>query len=369
MKVYQLHLPPFQPASGFDILQPLPLKKEPIMPNANATSRITFSTDLDAYGRHFGDVMLRWSDNANPLGYHPVPMISIKGGEGPVVLITGATHGDEFEGPSAIMRLVHQLRPEDLHGQLIAIPALNTPALSASSRVNPQDGANLNRAFPGNPDGGPTAMLAHFLETAIMPLCDAAIDLHSGGKASFFAPCALATHTADEQLYAQNLDLARAFALPLIWELGPHNDDRSVNGAAERQGIPMIATELGGGGGVDPAITNATHTGLLGCLGHLGIISNAPTGEPNPRRVEIASPDHSIYAPANGLFDRAISAGADVRAGDIAGYFHYIGEPERPSIGVNFSHDGFVLAHTCRGLVRRGEMLALVASDINADQI
>ncbi|NKB53130.1 MAG: hypothetical protein GKR97_13060 [Rhizobiaceae bacterium] len=150
------------------------------------TSRLVLDLDLKAPGKQIGDLMLRWSDNSNPLGYHPIPVISIRGGDGPVMLVTGATHGDEFEGPAAMMRLVQQLNPDELKGQVILIPALNAPALSASSRVSPLDGANLNRAFPGDPDGGPTAMIADFVETELLPLCDAAIDLHSGGKASFF---------------------------------------------------------------------------------------------------------------------------------------------------------------------------------------
>ena len=190
------------------------------MPARSSESRLQLAIDLDGPGRCIGDLMLRWSDNANPLGYHPIPIISIRGGDGPVVLIIGGTHGDEFEGPAAIMRLAQKLAPDALSGQVILIPALCAPALAAASRVSPLDGANLNRAFPGDPDGGPTAMLAHFVETVLMPRCDAVIDLHSGGMAAFFQPCALATRTADASLYGRNLDLARAFGLPLIWVLG-----------------------------------------------------------------------------------------------------------------------------------------------------
>lgn len=328
-----------------------------------AVSRLAVGIDLDRPGRSTGDLMLRWSDNTNPLGYHPIPVISLKGKPGPTVLITGAVHGDEFEGPAAIMRLAQRLDPDRLTGQVILIPALNAPALAASSRVTPLDQANLNRAFPGNPDGGPTAMIAHFVESVLMPRCDAAIDLHSGGKASFFQPCALATRSADAGLYARNLDLARAFGLPLIWRLGANNDDRSVNAAGERAGIPTIAAELGGGGGVDPAITDATERGLMRCLAHLGLLDE--TVRPATQRiVEIASPMDSLYAPGTGIFDRAVSAGQDVAKGDLAGWFHFITEPERPSIPLSAAAAGLVLAHTCRGMVQRGEMLALIARDV-----
>lgn len=327
-------------------------------------SRIAVTTDLDSPGLHFGDAMLRWSDNGNPLGYHPVPVISLKGGDGPVLLLVGGTHGDEFEGPAAILRLIHTLNHEDLRGQIIAIPALNAPALAASSRTSPLDGANLNRAFPGDADGGPTAMLAHFLETAILPRCDAAIDLHSGGKASVFQPCALPTHSADPGLAARNLDLARCFGLPLIWRLGSNNDNRSLNSAAERAGVPMIATELGGGGAVDPAITDAAEAGIRNVLHLMGILP-CSAAEVSPQRlVEIANPLDSLYATATGIYDRALAAGQDVAAGEFAGWFHHVTEPERPPQRLVLPAGGMILAHTNRGLVTRGEMLVLVVRDV-----
>ncbi len=333
------------------------------MTSPKLLSRLTLNVDLVASGKHVGDLMLRWSDNSNPLGYHPIPVISLKGAPGPTVLITGGTHGDEFEGPAAMMRLADKIDCQALTGQVILLPALNAPAFSTSSRASPLDGVNLNRAFPGDANGGPTAMIADYIERVLLPRCDGAIDLHSGGKASFFAPCALATQTSAPDLRAANLALARAFGLPLIWELGANNDNRSLNSAAERAGVPMIATELGGGGGVDPNITDVTEAGLMRCLAHLGVIGDAPTLD-QVRRVEIASGQHSIYAPGSGVFDRATSAGQDVKAGEIAGRFHFVMEPERPSISLRFAADGFVLAHTCRGNVSRGELLALVAQDV-----
>lgn len=338
------------------------------MHDRSSESRLRLAIDLDQPGLRIGDLMLRWSDNANPLGYHPIPVISIKGGEGPTVLIVGGTHGDEFEGPSAIMRLARTMSPAALSGQLIMMPALNAPAVAASSRVSPRDGGNLNRSFPRDANGGPTPMLAHFVETALLPGCDAVIDLHSGGKASFFQPCVLATRTADKDLYNRDLQLAGAFGLPFVWVLGANNDNRSINSAAERAGIPMIASELGGGGGSCPDIAAQAESGLLRCLDHLGMLDSPAARHVEQRRIEIASPLHSLYAPADGLFDRLVRAGQDVEKEETAGWLHYLSEPERPSLKLTFPDRGFVLSHTCRGMVRRGEMLALVARDVKDDR-
>ncbi len=327
-------------------------------------SAVTSTIDLSAEGRLVGDLRVKWSDNTNPLGYHPVPIISLKRGAGPVILMIGGTHGDEFEGPSALMRLVDDLSLEDITGQVIIIPGLNAPAVRLSSRVSPLDNVNLNRAFPGNPAGSISEQIAYYVETELFPMADAAVDLHSGGKASVFAACTLATRTKDADLYARNLELAKQFGLPLVWVLGGFNDSRSLNSAAERAGVPMIATELGGGGGVDPEITNKTEAGLHAIMSFTGVLAGKTTPVEKPRLVEIKSADHSLHADTEGVFDRMASAGQIVKAGQVAGRLHCVSEPKRASQTVLFPHDGYVLAHTNRGYVSRGEMLMLVVQEV-----
>ncbi|MEP4198384.1 MAG: succinylglutamate desuccinylase/aspartoacylase family protein [Aliishimia sp.] len=330
-------------------------------------SAVTPTIDLRADGRHIGDLQVRWSDNSVPLGYHPVPIINLKNGSGPVVLLIAGTHGDEFEGPSALMRLVHDLDPASLNGQIIIVPGLNAPALRESSRVSPLDDSNLNRGFPGDALGGVTSQIAYYVETELLPLADAAIDLHAGGKASFFTPCALPIRTKDPELSAQNLALAHVFGLPLVWVLGGFNDPRSLNSAAERANVPMIAAELGGGGGVDPDITDACEEGLYRILRHVGILTGDAPPRPNPRLVEIADPNDSLFSPSDGVFDRKARAGQDVKAGQVAGTLHYVSEPRRTSEVIRFTQDGMVLAHTNRGNVCKGDMLMLVVQNTSAD--
>ena len=326
-------------------------------------TRIQCSIDLDAAGRRIGDLRLKHSDNAQPLGYWPIPIAVLAGGKGPTVLLTAGVHGDEFEGPVALMKLIHGLDPARLEGRLIVLPALNAPAVGAASRVSRLDGGNLNRAFPGSRDGGPTAMIAHLVEEVLLPVCDAAIDIHSGGRASVFAHAALATRTAGEALFARNLALARAFAAPLIWVLGALNDDRSLNAAAARKGVAMIAAELGGGGAATPAAVAAADAGIARCLAHLGLIVEASPGAGPSRAVELSSPAQTLHAPRAGLFEPHFEPGEEVAAGALAATLHAIGEPERPPLDLSFPISGVVLARGNRGLVERGEMLALIARD------
>jgi predicted deacylase len=294
-------------------------------------SRIRASIDLQQSGRQVGDLQLKWSDNRQPLGCYPVPIFCLANGDGPTVLLSGGVHGDEFEGPAALMRLAQNLSLERIRGRVIVLPVLNAPAVLASSRVSPLDQLNMNRAFPGDADGSPTRMLAHYVETVLLPQCDAAIDLHSGGKATRFAACALTQANSDSVTDEPNLALAKAFGAPYIWLAGKHNDDRSLNAAAQRQGVAMIAVELGGGGGCDPAMTQLAESGLMRCLAHLGVIQESihPPAV-GPVMLSLSSPEQNFMASASGLFDRDFSIGDEVKAGQAAGWLHFIGEP--PSV-------------------------------------
>ena len=325
-------------------------------------SRLRLTLDLAAPGHHTGDLLLPWSDNANPLGRYAVPVITIADGAGPTVLVLGGVHGDEYEGPAAIMRLARDLRAEDVAGRLILMPTANGPAFGASLRCSPLDGGNLNRAFPGDADGTPTAMIADWLQRHLIPQCDTVIDLHSGGKASVFVPCSLPQTGISPELDEANMALARAMGLGVIWRLGSYNDNRSVNAACARAGVACVAAELGGGGGVDPDHADLAEDALRRALHHIGLLRAAPPlpEGANERIVEIADPADHLLAPAAGLFDRRCRAGDMVQAGDLAGWLHFPEEPGRAALELRFAQGGMVLAHTARGRVSRAEMLAMV---------
>ncbi|MCB1492743.1 MAG: succinylglutamate desuccinylase/aspartoacylase family protein [Rhodobiaceae bacterium] len=334
-------------------------------PDFSAT-RLSTALDFVSPGKRTGTFRLAWSSNENPLGHYPVPvMVAVGQSMGPTVLLTAGVHGDEYEGPVALMRLFRDIDPAMLSGRLIVLPALNAPAVRAATRVSPLDGGNLNRAFPGDRNGGPTAMIAHMVETCLMPVADAVIDLHSGGKASWFVPCALAARAPDGRLDAANMALARAFGTPLIWVLGRYNDDRSVNGAATRSGVPAIAAELGGGGTLTPAVLEITEAGLRGCLSHLGALpGRSSLAAPTPRAVEIATAAQSVAASSHGLYQPLVKAGGDVVAGTLLGLVHDLDRPDAEPAEIRAPCDGMILAETRRGLVAPGDFLAIVASDV-----
>src|SRR5262249_26826412 len=135
-----------------------------------------------------GTLRLPHSHNRSAYGHIPIPLMVAKRGDGPTVLLGGANHGDEYEGPLVLMQLMRELKLDRLNGRLIIVPALNVPAYHAGTRLSPIDDVNLNRVFPGDRNGSVTMMLAHYIETVLMPLCDYAIDFHSGGSSLDYLP-------------------------------------------------------------------------------------------------------------------------------------------------------------------------------------
>ena len=70
---------------------------------------------------------------------------------GKTLVVTAGVHGCEYVGIQALRRLAADLDPARLSGNVILLPLANPSAFYAGAKqVVPEDGVNLNRAFPGN---------------------------------------------------------------------------------------------------------------------------------------------------------------------------------------------------------------------------
>ncbi|MGO7465109.1 succinylglutamate desuccinylase/aspartoacylase family protein, partial [Rhizobium ruizarguesonis] len=82
-----------------------------------------------------------------------VPITLIRKGKGPTALLTGGNHGDEYEGPIELFDLARKLKAEEVKGTVIIVPVMNYPAFQEGTRTSPIERGNMNRSFPGRPDG------------------------------------------------------------------------------------------------------------------------------------------------------------------------------------------------------------------------
>jgi len=133
---------------------------------ARSRSRLTAEIDFDRDGKQHGFIRLPYSVYRSAYGWIPIPVACIKNGDGPRVLLMAGNHGDEYEGQVALGKLIRSLEAEKVHGRIIILPSANFPAAMAGMRTSPLDEGNLNRSFPGDPYGGPTAQIADYIESS-----------------------------------------------------------------------------------------------------------------------------------------------------------------------------------------------------------
>ena len=161
-------------------------------------TRIRCFVDFERDGKQVAHLQLPHSSNLSAYGWIGIPICVVKNGRGPTLYLGAGNHGDEYEGQITLARLIRELDPGGIQGRLIILPAANLPAALAGQRCSPIDDGNLNRSFPGDPDGPPTAAIAHFIESVLLPMCDTALDLHSGGKTLDYLPSALVRRRAGD---------------------------------------------------------------------------------------------------------------------------------------------------------------------------
>ncbi|MBO9449256.1 succinylglutamate desuccinylase/aspartoacylase family protein [Tropicibacter sp. R16_0] len=330
-----------------------------------ANSLITSEVDLGQSGKQAGYLRVPHSTHRSAYGWLPVPITVIRNGDGPTVLMSAGVHGDEYEGEIALSKLARDLEPHDIQGRLIILPAVNAPAVQAGLRVSPIDDGNLNRVFPGDPAGTPTQMIAHYLETVLLPQCDYLVDLHSGGTSLYYPPTLLRGQGHSDDEAAALKQLQEAFDLPFAWVFtgggGRQSTARTAMGAGNRNGVVSIMAELGGGGAVSRDVLAMTERGLRRILHSLGMLPGYHLDATRGTRETHAQ--GSVYAHDAGLFEPFKVIGEDVSVGEEVGVIHSVTSITRAPEPVISPYDGFVLCSRALGQVTCGDAVFQIVQD------
>jgi len=196
-----------------------------------------------------------------------VPLLVAKGyKDGPILLVTGGVHGDEYEGPAAIHQLMKKLDPSGVAGTVIGIPVVNLTAWRSRSRFSATDGADLNRTFAQTNASEQSKQLAEFVFDDFVKRCDVLIDLHSGGQRMDHLPLIGWYRNGDGRAES----LARRFHPDMHPWLVP---DAAGVLSYEAHCIGKVAfgAEWHGGGTLDLSGAQALVEGLGRTMGHLGM--------------------------------------------------------------------------------------------------
>jgi len=218
-----------------------------------------------------------------------MPVFVVNGTQaGPTLAVTAGIHGAEYASIAAALQLGQSLEPEGLRGRVIVVPVANVPAFRMRSiYVCPLDGQNLNRMFPGNPDGTASEQLADWLFHNVIKQADYYVDLHGGDLIEALIPCTIYHRSGNKVIDQKSLELAKVFGIQYIVR---SETKGSTYSAAAQAHIPAILTEAGGQGMWPPEAVAAHTNGLNRLMRHLGMLEG-PAPEPVPTQLL----EHSIW--------------------------------------------------------------------------
>ena len=175
-----------------------------------------------------------------------IPVAIVNGKEaGNNLCLTAGVHCTEYEGVEAAILAYQETNPEDLKGALIICPVVNTPGFQHGTHyINPLDGLNMNRVYPGDPDGTISEQIIHVIFNELIRKCDYHIDLHGGEPfedMGQFVNYAIGVGT--KEIEAKIAEMARYY-LPNVMQAFEGKDKTSSSEVA-RIGIPSITPQAG----------------------------------------------------------------------------------------------------------------------------
>jgi uncharacterized protein len=283
-----------------------------------------------------------------------VPVIEVAGpADGPKLTVIAGVHGGEYAPMAAARRWANGLSGRLERGRVTVVPVVNMPSfLARSPFVVPDDGKNLNRSFPGNPDGTLAERLAYDIFTTLIQGSDAFVDMHAGDLVEALEPFAI--YDAGPASEAAR-GLAISYGLRYVIREAPEGE-RAVSGtssgAAAAAGIPAIIAEAGGCGLVEEQAVALHLRGLDGLLNYLGM-GGRPAGGPPPTELSQFIWPRAVAA---GWWSPAVRPGEKVEAGQRLGSVTTL-DGGTVLEEINASQNGIVLFLTTSPAVAAGGIL------------
>ncbi len=194
-----------------------------------------------------------------------IPLSIINGiAEGPIVFVCAASHGDECNGTGIARELVYGVDHSNLRGVLVVAPVLNLPGFLRNERDLP-DGRDLNRNFPGKPDGNSAQRIADAIFTKMVEKCDYGIDLHTAtrGRSNILQVRGDMTNTEVRRI-------ARAFGSEIV--IDEPGLAGTLRRAATEAGIPTVTAEIGESQRFEKELVKSGLSGVLNVLYELGML-------------------------------------------------------------------------------------------------
>lgn len=306
-------------------------------------------------------------------GFSLVPVTVINGLSSttgaPGVAVFGGTHGNEYEGQVAVKRLCRDLDAAQMCGRVILMPQLSERACAGHQRTSPEDGVNMNRAFPGNPHGTLSYRIAHFVKTRVFPEVRVVLDLHAGGREASFPLCTSLHPIPDPAQHAETLAVAGLFDTPFIYIYSRQMASGLLTDEAEDDGKVAVGGEFGVGEGSSVRGIRHAYEGVKNVLRHYGILAGDiqrvdPGRAEAPRLVQAPHLGDYVPCPRNGIWEPLVEAGADVGERQLIGRLHDFGDHSSEPIDIVAHRGGVIIALHFGAAVQQGATLYVIAEEV-----
>lgn len=331
----------------------------------SAKNPISSTIDFAADGIHHGYLKLPYSCDQSAWGAIMIPITVINHGQGKTALLTGANHGDEYEGPVALSKLANTIDIQNVNGRIIIVPFMNTPAFLAATRTSPIDHGNMNRSFPGVPNGTVTQKIADYFQHTLLPLADIVIDIHSGGKTLDFLPFAASHILQDKALQQETEQLVAAFSAPYSLQMLELDSVGMFDTAVEDAGKIFVTTELGGGGSSSAKTVAIAERGITNVLIRAGILNGELQLSPT---VYLKQDDSACFITSehDGLFEICHDLGAMVKKGDVVARVHDMKRTGVKPIEYTAKCSGLVTGRHFPGVTHSGDNMLVISEIVSA---
>jgi predicted deacylase len=326
--------------------------------------------DFEKPGKHHYQIAFHLDSS---WGYSLVPLTVINGtasdgGELPGVAAFGGTHGNEYEGQVAVKRLCIDLDPARMRGRVLLMPQLSESACRAHTRCSPEDGVNMNRAFPGKANGTLSYRISHFVKTQIFPQVRVVIDIHAGGKEAVFPLCTSFHPLANPAQHAETAAIARLFDTPFIFVYSRQMASGLLVDEAEDEGKITIGGEFGHAEGASIKGVRHAYEGIQNALRHYGLldgeVKRIDESRSSPPRI-VEAPDLADYipSPADGIWEPALQPGAEVRKGDLIGRLHDFADHSSEPLEVTAHKSGILITMYFAAVAKKGLTLYVIGDE------
>jgi hypothetical protein len=269
---------------------------------------------------------------------------------GPTVFISAAIHGDEIVGTAIIQRVAAAIDPENLSGTLLLVPVVNLFGFMSHTRYLP-DRRDLNRCFPGSPNGSLAGQVAHVFFSEVVKRASLGIDIHTAAVHRYNLP-QIRIDAGNKRL----VELAMAFGAPVIIE-SPLREG-SLRELAKTVGVEMLLMETGEALRFDRFSIETGVAGVRRVLAHLAMIE-ADDGLTQVGIPARANKTQWVRSPRGGVTHRARKSGDAVKKGELLAKVGGVFGEEM--LEIISPIDGIIIGHATLPVVHQGEALFHIA--------